>query len=129
MPGARRPLILVCDDQDSVRRSYKVILSKRYDVQFVANGLEALAFLKKVTPDLVFLDLKMPKRHGMDILTDIKRAVPALPVIVVTGYHSAEVAQEAARLGAVDYIAKPFGSADILSAIAKSLPQTNPPRR
>lgn len=117
-------MVLICDDDESVRRAYKVILAPAYQLRFVVNGLEALDLLKTFTPDLMFLDLKMPKRHGMEILKDIKRDRPSVPVIVVSGYHSAEVAQDALRDGAVDYLPKPFAPRQILAAAAAALPHT-----
>ncbi len=125
MPAAaRKPIVLICDDDESVRRAYQVILSHAYQLRFVVNGLEALELLKTFMPDLMFLDLKMPKRHGLEILKDIKRDRPSVPVIVVSGYHSAEVAQDALRYGAVDYLPKPFDPRQILAAVAAALPQT-----
>ena len=116
-----RPTLLVCDDEEGVRESFKLVLSDTYQLRFALNGVEALEMLKTFAPDLMLLDIKMPKLHGMEILKQIKKAKPKLPVIIVTGYQSVEMAQEAIRNGASDYIAKPFDSKHLLQSIADVL--------
>ena len=115
---APKPTILVCDDEEGIRESFKLILEESYNLRFAHNGVQALETLKSFTPDLMLLDIKMPKIHGMEILKQIKALKPKLPVIIVTGYQSVETAQEALRTGASDYIPKPFDSKQILKAIA-----------
>ena len=116
--NARRT-ILVCDDEEGIRESFKLILAEQYDLQFVNNGLEAIERLKDLSPDVMLLDIKMPKVNGMETLKQIKRMKPKLPVIIVTGYQSVETAQEAVKNGAADYIPKPFESAHLKKAIAQ----------
>ena len=113
---SKEPVILVCDDEEGIRESFKLILEDFYDLRFAKNGIEGLEMVKRSAPDLMFLDIKMPKQHGMDTLKKIKEARPDLPVVIVSGYQSVEIAQEAARYGASDYIPKPFESAQILRA-------------
>jgi len=121
MPADTKPTILVCDDEEGIRESFKLILSDQYNVRFAVNGLEAIEILKTLSPDAMLLDIKMPKQHGMEILKQIKKLKPKLPVIIVTGYQSVEMAQEALRSGATDYIPKPFESKQILQSVAKAL--------
>ena len=113
-----KPLVLICDDEEGIRESFKLILGDHYRLIFAQNGLEALETLKSFSPALMFLDIKMPKAHGMEILKQVKQVYPALPVIIVTGYQSVEMAQEAIKLGAADYIPKPFESQQILKVIS-----------
>lgn len=113
--------ILICDDEEGIRESFKLILSDHYDLQFVHNGLEAIERLKKWSPDAMLLDIKMPKVNGMEILRQVKRMKPKLPVIIVTGYQSVETAQEAIRNGASDYIPKPFESKKVLEVLSAVL--------
>ena len=114
-----KPTILVCDDEEGIRESFKLILEDLYTLRFATNGVEALEMLKKdATPSLMLLDIKMPKLHGMEILKQIKKLKPTLPVIIVTGYQSVEMAQEAIKNGAADYIPKPFESKQILKTIS-----------
>jgi len=121
MPHTQKPTILVCDDEEGLRESFKLVLEEFYDVRFAINGLEAIEKLKTFTPDLMLLDIKMPKLHGMEILKQIKKLKPRLPVIIVTGYQSVEMAQEALKNGAADYIPKPFESKQLLKIISQVL--------
>lgn len=116
-----KPLILICDDEEGIRESFKLILEDHYELSFATNGLEALEMLKTLKPSLMLLDIKMPKMHGMEILKQVKALRPALPVIIVTGYQSVEMAQEALKNGAADYIPKPFESKYILKVVANTL--------
>jgi len=116
-----RPTILICDDEEGIRESFKLILEEDYDLEFVVNGLDALEKLKTLKPNLVLLDIKMPKIHGLEILKKIKTAHPSLPVIIVTGYQSVEMAREAIKNGAADYIPKPFESKQILKVVAETI--------
>ena len=119
--AAKRPTILVCDDEEGLRESFKLVLEDHYNLRFAHNGVEALETLKSFTPDLMLLDIKMPKVHGMEILRQVKALKPKLPVIIVTGYQSVETAQEALRNGASDYIPKPFDSKELLKAVSRVL--------
>lgn len=118
MSAQVKPIVLICDDEEGIRESFKLILEDKYDLRFAINGLEALEQLKTLSPKAMLLDIKMPKVHGMEILKKVKAAHPTLPVIIVTGYQSVEMAQEALRHGAADYIPKPFDSKIIQKAVA-----------
>ncbi len=116
-PG-KKPTILICDDEEGIRESFKLILEDQYDLRFATHGLEAIEMLKSLNPSLMLLDIKMPKIHGLEVLKTIKQLKPNLPVIIVTGYQSVEMAQEALKLGAADYIPKPFESKQILKSVS-----------
>ena len=122
MPSTpKKPTLLICDDEEGIRESFKVILSDCYQLRFANHGLDALTLIKASPVDLLLLDIKMPKMNGMEILKQVKKLKPSLPVIIVTGYKSVEMAQEALRNGAADYLPKPFDSQHILSAVAAAL--------
>ena len=116
-----KPTVLICDDEEGIRESFKLILADSYDLRFTNNGVQAIDLLKTFTPDVLLLDIKMPKINGIEVLKQIKKLKPKLPVIIVTGYQSVETAQEALRNGASDYIPKPFESRQILKAVAQVL--------
>lgn len=114
--------ILICDDEEGVRESLKVILEKDYDLIVTTSGEQCLECLKN-SPDvaIVFLDIKMPLVGGLEVLSEIKQKYPKLPVVMISGYRSSEAAGECTRLGARDYVAKPFKSTDILDTIGRNL--------
>ena len=115
--------VLICDDEEGIRESLKLILSDHYELIVTENGEQALDVLKNAKDvGLVLIDIKMPKIHGLDILKAIKQKHPLVDVIMITGYRSVETAAEAAKLGASEYIVKPFKSKDILEAVKKYMP-------
>lgn len=101
--------VLVIDDEPIVCQSIRKILSKRsYSVDEVFDVDAAIHKMRLNQYDLVLLDLKMPKRNGMEVLESIKRLYPKVPVIMITGYATIETAIEATKLGAFNFISKPF---------------------
>ena len=119
--NAKRQLLIV-DDEEGIRESFKLILNDLYNLTFASNGIEAMERIRQSRPELVMLDIKMPKINGLELLKEIKKLDRSLPVIIVTGYQSVETAQEALKNGASDYIPKPFDSKDILAAVSRYLP-------
>jgi DNA-binding NtrC family response regulator len=104
-----RKSILVVDDEPIVCHSVRRILSKQNcSVEEAFDVDIAYQKMKNNKYDLIFLDLKMPKKNGMDVLTSIKANYPDTPVIMITGYGSIDKAIEAAKLGAYQFIPKPF---------------------
>lgn len=114
--------MLICDDEKGVRESLKLILGERYDLVFAENGEGALQILTS-SPDikLVFLDIKMPGKSGLEVLKEIKFRNESIPVIIITGYQSVETAAKAIRFGAANYIIKPFESKSVIKAAEKIL--------
>jgi two-component system nitrogen regulation response regulator GlnG len=109
------PKILICDDEEGIRESLSLILKEKYNLIMTCSGLDCLKKLKSEKDiNLVLMDIKMPKHNGLEITKEIKRLYPNIKVIIVTGYKSAEIAQEATSVGADDYIVKPFESKEIL---------------
>lgn len=113
--------ILICDDQVNVRESYKLILEHEYELVFALNGQDVLLYLTENSPDLILMDIKMPKMDGLTALKEIKKVKPGLPVLIVTGYDSVETATAAFHAGASDYIVKPFEPENILKSVQKAL--------
>ncbi len=117
----KEPRILVCDDEEGVRESLRLILSDDYDLTFARHGAEALEQVSQKDYDLILLDIKMPRIHGLEVIKQIKKIRPQTPVIIVSGYQSTEIATEALKLGADDYVPKPFESSQILTAVQNAL--------
>lgn len=101
--------ILVVDDDASVRGVLVRFLKKLgYAVAEAADGAAGLEAVKNDSPSLVLLDIQMPKMTGIEFLREARKLRPELAVIMVTGQGDEEVAQEAMKLGAVDYVSKPL---------------------
>ena len=103
-----KPNILICDDEEGVRESLRMILSGDYSLTFTKEGEEALNSLAVKAPELVIMDIKMPGMNGLEALKRIKHEKPGVPVMVITGYESLNVATEAVKSGTDDYLTKPF---------------------
>ncbi len=115
--------ILVIDDENVVCESFSRILTdKGYKVDTKTKPREGLELALSKKYDLVFLDLKMEEMDGMDLFTHLREKDPVLPVVIVTGNPSMETAIESVRLGASDYILKPFTPSEILKSINKVFP-------
>ena len=100
--------ILIADDEEGIREALKLILNGTYALTFATDGQETLAKLQKQPFDLVMLDVKMPKADGIEVLRWIRKHRANMLVVMLTAYQSVEVAKEAVRLGANDYLPKPF---------------------
>ncbi|MFB0524279.1 MAG: sigma-54-dependent transcriptional regulator [Phycisphaerae bacterium] len=115
----RQANILVIDDEETMRDSCRQTLSRSGNrIEVAEDGLSGLAMLEKESFDLVILDLKMPGLSGMEVLNKIKEGDPEAMVIVITGYATVESAVEAMKIGAYDFIPKPF-TPDSLRVIVK----------
>jgi DNA-binding NtrC family response regulator len=116
------PKVLICDDEENIRETFKLILGDTYNLFLVDSGEQALYTLENNKDiKIALLDIKMPKVSGLDVLKEIKAKFPHLKIIMVTGYRSVETAAEASRLGASGYVVKPFKSQDILETVKKNL--------
>ncbi len=118
-----KPTILVCDDELGLRESLKLILEPDYALAFTGNGEEAIRYIKANDPDLLIMDVKMPKMSGLEALAQIKQLKPQIPVLMITGYESSDVAAQAIKLGAAAYLTKPFDCQKVLEQIRGLLAQ------
>ncbi|MEM1094065.1 MAG: sigma-54 dependent transcriptional regulator [Bacteroidota bacterium] len=118
------PSILVVDDEGSIRRTLRDILEyEDYTVFEATNGDEALAVARDKRPDLVLLDIKMPKRDGMEVLPILRDELPETPVVMISGHGTVDTAVEATRLGAYDFIEKPPDLNRLLVTLRNALDQ------
>jgi len=114
--------ILVVDDEDSMCNFMEIMLSKDgYSVETTTSGGEAISLLKGKNYDLVIADLNMPEMSGIDVLRGIKSFKKEQEIIMMTAFASVDTAIEAMKLGAADYITKPFKVDEIKLAIEKSI--------
>jgi two-component system, NtrC family, response regulator AtoC len=107
MPENRKRVLAV-DDELGVRESIRILLSAEYDVTSVASGDAALDAIQRERPHLVLLDIIMPGMDGMELLERIRGSDPGLPVVILTATKTVKTAVAAMKLGAFDYLQKPF---------------------
>ena len=120
------PRILVVDDERNIRRVLQALLeADGYDVQVAADGDEARAFLRRARPpfDAVLTDLRMPGCDGLALLRWTRETHPDTPVVMVTAHGTVDVAVEAMRDGAFDFITKPFEETELREIVAKAVAQ------
>jgi nitrogen regulation protein NR(I) len=114
--------ILIIDDSDHIRDSFNKILTEEgYNVNTAASGEEGITLLKKAIPDLVILDLRLPGMNGLEVFQAIHNIESKLPVIIMTAFGTTETAIEATKMGAFDYILKPFDIPDMLSLVKQAV--------
>ena len=116
--GAR---ILVADDEEGIRESISLILEDEFELAFARDGQETLEKLTKERFDLALLDIKMPKLDGIEVMKRVRERGISIPVFVLSAYQSVELAKEAIKLGALDYLPKPFERDQILQAVRGAL--------
>jgi len=110
--------ILVVDDEEIIRALFKEILEELGHTVIVAEtGSEGLELVKQQDFDMVFLDLKMPGMDGAELFRQIKAIKPGLPVTIITGYPGSEIMARALAHGPFGVMNKPFGEADIITAV------------
>jgi nitrogen regulation protein NR(I) len=114
--------ILIIDDDDQLRKSFERLLREEgYTVESAASGEAGLKIIGNQSPDLVILDIRLPGMSGLETFKRIHEIEPKLPVIMMTAYGTTESAIEATKLGAFDYILKPFEIPDMLAVIGQAL--------
>ena len=119
--------ILVVDDDRTIRRNLvRLLVSEGYNALEAADGEEAMACIRSKDPDAVLLDLKMPGRGGLEVLGELGPALADLPVIVVTALGGSAAAIEAMRLGAYDYLTKPFDLDEVLLTLRRGVAPAGP---
>ena len=114
--------ILVIDDEAEIREGLELLLSSEgYSVTSAETGEAGLARLEQDPFDLLLLDVSLPGRSGLDLLPDIRQRDPHLPVVLITAYGSIDMARQAFKSGAQDYITKPWSNDELLAQIASAV--------
>lgn len=122
LPSASSSAVLVVDDESLVRSTVSSVLTRqKYTVVGVPNGEAALEEISRRPFDLALVDYRMPPMDGLELLDEFSRVANAPPAIFMTGYGSTETAVEAMRKGAIDYVAKPFTSHELLHVVERNL--------
>jgi two-component system response regulator AtoC len=116
--------ILIADDDRTIRKNLvRLLQAESHATLEAADGVEALELIRAARPDAVLLDLKMPGWDGLGVLEELGSTLGELPVIVVTAFGGSKVAIEAMRLGAYDYLTKPFDLEEVLLTLRRALRQ------
>jgi two-component system response regulator FlrC len=114
--------ILVIDDEPQMLLAIQETLRRRgYTVASAASGMEALCRMKEKSFDLILTDMRMPEVSGLDLLRRMRGTMPNVPVILLTAYGTIENAVDAMKLGALDYLLKPFSSEALEAAVRRAL--------
>jgi DNA-binding NtrC family response regulator len=116
--------LLIVDDEIGVRESLKMILGKDFQLMEADSVESALAKVEEGRPNLVLLDLIMPRSDGLAALQRIKEINPDCAVIILTGVNSQQLAAKALEAGAYDFIGKPFDVVELRQKIARALNST-----
>jgi two-component system, NtrC family, response regulator PilR len=118
--------VLVVDDEESIREFLEIMLRKEgYEVTCAEDGQKALETIKKKSIDLVISDLQMPNMTGIELLRNVKDQYPEMLFMMITAFGTTETAVEAMKLGAYDYITKPFKIDEVRINIANALRSKN----
>lgn len=115
--GDKKTIMIIDDQKDACRIFKKIMTGEGYRVLTATSGKGGLAKIRKEPPSIVFLDIKMPGMGGIEILSRIRKISKKLPVVILTGHSDLQTAKEAMRLGASDYLTKPFDLTAIKASI------------
>ncbi len=129
MTDSPKPKVLVIDDEAGPRESLRMVLKNQYEVLLADHVDAGLALLKEQEPDMVIMDIRMPGKNGIDGLRELRTIDSRVAVVMLTGFGSLETAQEAIRLGANDYLKKPFDIREIEETVRRGVQHTQLERR
>jgi DNA-binding NtrC family response regulator len=119
---AKKSSVLVVDDEDALRTVLSSeLLNEGYEVHSAADGDDAITELDKGQYDLVLLDIKMPRMNGFEVLKHIKQNHAKTKVVMLTGFADLKNAIESKKLGADDFVSKPYDLVDLLTTIERVL--------
>src|ERR1700745_1156086 len=122
--NADLPQVLVIDDEMGPRESLRMLLKPTYHVHTADSVERGLQLLTEKKPDAIVMDIRMPGMTGIEGLRRIRQIDPHLSVIMLTGFGALETAQAALRLGANDYINKPFDAGEMRKVIGRNVERT-----
>ena len=114
-------ILLIEDDRSTASALQKVLQDEGYSVELTRRGDEGLQQARQAQCDLVITDLKLPGLSGMELIAQLHAAKPKLPIIMMTAHGTTETAIEAMKLGACDYLVKPFEADELLDLAASAV--------
>src|SRR5262245_49418532 len=116
-----RPVVLVIDDEPGVRTSVKMVLDGACEVLEAPDGHTGIEIARAKDIDVCLLDVRLPGMEGIEVLDRLKRLDPGLEVVLVTAVRTVRTAVEAMKLGAYDYLTKPFSADDLRVVVNRAL--------
>jgi YesN/AraC family two-component response regulator len=122
-----KPVVLTVEDDAAVRAAFHMLLDDEYVIVEATDGRTALAALSARPVDVVLLDIRMPGDDGIQVLRDLRRLDQTLAVIMVTGVKTVTTAVEAMKLGALDYVTKPFDAEAMRLAVRRAVERRRTP--
>ena len=114
------PLLMLIDDEYGVRESIKMVFGKQYRVLEADSVEAAMPMVQESRPDVILLDVMMPRTDGLEMLQRIKEIHPGCEVIMLTGVNSQQLAEKAKDFGACDFIGKPFDIINLREKVARA---------
>ncbi len=118
------PYILVVDDEQDIRSSLRRVLEyEGMDFEEASSGSQALERVRAREPDAILLDIKMPRMDGLEVLAELRRLKPDLPIVMISGHGTISTAVEATKLGAFDFMEKPLERERVLLVLRNALQQ------
>lgn len=128
MTSTRPPEILIVEDDEAIAAGLSLNLKlEGYVPKVVHDGVEAVGAIEQLGPDLVLLDISLPRKNGLDLLRDIRGQGNRVPVIVLSAREGEYDKVAALRLGADDYVTKPFALAELMARVQAVLRRSQPP--
>ncbi|MEW6305338.1 MAG: hybrid sensor histidine kinase/response regulator [Verrucomicrobiota bacterium] len=113
--------LLIVDDEEGPRESLNIVFKSDYDILLADNGDKAIELVRHHHVDAAVLDIRMPGLSGVDVLRQIKNIEPDLEVVMLTAYETVDTVRQALRLGACDYLNKPFDVSAMRAAVANAM--------
>lgn len=126
--AVEQPRILIIDDEVGPRESLRMLLKTDYKISTADSVAAGIRLLKEKTPDTIVMDIRMPGMTGIEGLRKIRDIDPHVSVIMLTGFGALDTAKEALRLGATDYLSKPFDASEMRSVISRYVERTRAQR-
>ncbi len=112
-PSGKKKSVLIVDDEKVMRESLRDWLKDDYDVTIAETGEETIKLIKSSDYDALIMDVRLTDKSGIDVLKEVKKIKPSINCIIITAYPSVELAVEAIKAGAIEFIVKPFSPSQL----------------